>query len=136
MTEDYSGTFGGVPDGTKSVEPHSDWPPVRWNSHKNSVELETAPEVLVAPIEGLTDPFTQDEGMAAMQSIEMPPAEMQERALVELGRVCRTIERAQFHKVAYIKLARQYGCTNERIGSEMGVTEAAVRMMLKRADSQ
>jgi hypothetical protein len=115
------------------VMPHTNF---GFESHKISVTSDSAPGVLDTPTRGLTTPFDPSEGMAVIQPTEMTHAELQERALVLLGETCKTIERERFHKLCYIQLARKYGCTNDRIGAEMGVTEAAVRMMLKRADIQ
>lgn len=35
-------------------------------------------------------------------------------------------------RVDYMRLARQYGVTNQQIGDALGITEAAVRALLKR----
>jgi len=39
---------------------------------------------------------------------------------------------AAHNRVNYVALARQYGVTNGEIGSILGVSESAVRAMLKR----
>lgn len=37
------------------------------------------------------------------------------------------------HRVYYAQMARDHGLTNQDIATEYGITEAAVRQMLKRA---
>lgn len=71
--------------------------------------------------------------MAVSQSIESSPGELREHALVMLDELRKIQERSRLHRIYYMRLARQYGCTNHDIGGALGVSEAAVRAMLKRA---
>ena len=49
-----------------------------------------------------------------------------------LTRVRDDLERAKRTRVEYIRLAREYGLTNEAIGMLLGITETAVRALVKR----
>lgn len=61
--------------------------------------------------------------------------EQKARSLEFLAVLRRQQETARLSRIHYMRLARQYGATNFEIGSELGVSEAAVRAMLKRAGS-
>lgn len=131
-----SGVTGARSDMTEVVVPLGEPSTTHGHPQISAVKSETAPEVLRTPNEGLTNPFTVTEGTAAVQSTEVSPAELKERALVLLGEVCKTIERGYLHRVHYIKLAREYGCTLEQIAAEIGLTEGAVRYILKTEGGQ
>ncbi|WKK11940.1 hypothetical protein QYN14_25680 [Rhodococcus ruber] len=60
-------------------------------------------------------------------------SELRDRALEILDVLRQRQETNRLHRVHYMQLARQYGCTNQQIGDALGVSEAAVRAMLKRA---
>ena len=49
-----------------------------------------------------------------------------------LARNAQDVEKAASQRVYYFKLAREYGFTNQWIADQIGVTEAAVRQMVKR----
>ncbi|AUM16473.1 MULTISPECIES: sigma factor-like helix-turn-helix DNA-binding protein [Rhodococcus] len=59
--------------------------------------------------------------------------ELRDRALEMLDVLRQRQESNRLHRVHYMQLARQYGCTHQQIGDALGVSEAAVRAMLKRA---
>lgn len=138
--QECSGVSGGVPNGTDdSAAVHiwrDDTPPLNGNPDASPVELETAPEVLRAPIEGLTDPFSISEGMAVTQSIEAPPRELAERALTMLSVLRKQQETTRLHRLYYMQLARKYGCSYADIGESLGMTESGARKFLDRADGQ
>lgn len=49
-----------------------------------------------------------------------------------LTRAADDLARATIQRVRYVKLARDYGMTNADIGTFLGVSEAAVRTLVKR----
>lgn len=49
-----------------------------------------------------------------------------------LTRAADDLARATIQRVRYVKLAREYGLTNADIGTFLGVSEAAVRTLVKR----
>lgn len=85
---------------------------------------ETAPAGALTPNEGLTEP---DRGSAMQQSIDR-----QRLAGDFLTRARDDFERAARTRVKYAIMARQYGLTNADIGTFLGVTEGAVRALIKR----
>lgn len=50
-----------------------------------------------------------------------------------LGLANDAFQESRRNRVKYAQLARQLGLTNQEIGDEYGISEAAVRQMLKRA---
>lgn len=61
--------------------------------------------------------------------------EQKARSLEFLAVLRQQQETTRLSRIHYMRLARQHGATNFEIGSELGVSEAAVRAMLKRAGS-
>ena len=58
-----------------------------------------------------------------------------ERRLIALEYITRAVDdlaRASQARLEYMRLARQYGATYRQIATACGVTETAVRMLLKR----
>lgn len=85
---------------------------------------ETAPVGVSPPNEGLTEP---EWGSAMHKSIDR-----QRLAGDFLTRARDDFERAARVRVTYAIMARQYGLTNADIGTFLGVTEGAVRALIKR----
>lgn len=56
------------------------------------------------------------------------------KELLHLSQLHYEEARALRHRRVF--LAKEYGLTNTEIGEELGITEAAVRMIVKRADVQ
>lgn len=104
-----------------------------WTPNMISIELKAAPEVLPTPIPGPDLPACKCEGMAMDQCIQNPHSSLREHALSMLDAIRDNQDRTRLHRIHYMRLAREYGCTNEDIGGALGVSEAAVRAMLKRA---
>ena len=76
-------------------------------------------------------------GAGIMLADSMPDvdlASLQTRC-VEFLELCRDDSQTLAHtRLYFIQKAREYGLSNQRIGDALGITEAAVRNILKRAD--
>ena len=59
--------------------------------------------------------------------------ERQELARTFLSLANTEYQRHRQHRGYYAKLAKQYGLTNQEIADAYGITEAAVRTLIKRA---
>lgn len=118
----------------RSCKPKSDCAATAfgWTPNTISIELKTAPKVLPTPISGPDLPACKCEGMAMDQCIQNPHSSLREHALSVLDAIRDNQDRTRLHRLHYMRLAREYGCTNEDIGQALGVSEAAVRAMLKR----
>lgn len=58
------------------------------------------------------------------------------QATLEMIRAHREImDRERRNRIEIVTLARQYGVTNAEIGEALGMTEAGVRQLLKRAEA-
>jgi len=56
--------------------------------------------------------------------------ELKDRALVCLDELRRQQEQARYHRLFYMRLARQYGATYREIGESLGITLQAARQTL------
>ncbi|MGV5046861.1 hypothetical protein [Rhodococcus pyridinivorans] len=56
--------------------------------------------------------------------------ELKDRALVCLDELRRQQEQARFHRLFYMRLARQYGATYREIGECLGISLQAARQTL------
>lgn len=85
------------------------------------------PRSLTPGLEGLvnTIPEQSSDTTATRKSI----------ALDYLALTREHYEKARTLRIAYVRMARAYGLTYEQIGDALGVTGAAVRMMLNRAEA-
>lgn len=71
--------------------------------------------------------------MSVSPVTDMSTSDDKRQALELLAILRQRQEATRLHRIHYMRLARQYGATNFEIGAELGVSEAAVRGMLKRA---
>lgn len=84
---------------------------------------ETAPESVGALAEGLTE--TPNEEVSAVKD------STKEEVLEGLANAQAEYESARFRQAAAIRFARAQGITNKAIGEQLGITEGAVRYIVK-----
>lgn len=65
--------------------------------------------------------------------MSVPKKSSREEITAELGKVREQYEDSRELRLAAVKYARSAGLTNQAIGDQLGLTEAAVRQMLKRS---
>lgn len=81
-------------------------------------------------------------GDSALLDVTKPvrqPRRMEDTKAIALSYLKLTrqqMEAARRNRVVFIELGQQYGLTNVEIGSALGMTEANVRSLVKRGDSE
>ncbi|MFC8182429.1 hypothetical protein ACFULT_26455 [Rhodococcus sp. NPDC057297] len=74
--------------------------------------------------------------MSVSPVTDMSTSDDKRQALELLAILRQRQEATRLHRIHCMRLARQHGATHFEIGAELGVSEAAVRGMLKRAGSE
>lgn len=115
-----------------------DTPKDRPGSKIVSIELESGTGVLPtqpAPDHlNLSKPDKEADPMVPTDSDTRRTERLQKICLEHLALCRNEAENVARNRVHYVKLARLYGLTNQRIGDALGITEAAVRSMVSRSE--